>query len=101
MTANKMYKQYKKSGGTLVFKDWLDREKKKNFLNFEGQSTVPVNKPLTDSINQALDELHKESGLKTGLENKYIFGLNKNIWIAAGIATVIIVGVVVYNKTKK
>lgn len=101
MTANQMYRKYKNEGGTLTFKQWVDREKKKNFMSFDGQSNVPVNKPMTDSINQVLDELHKEAGLKTGLENKYIFGVNRNIWIVAGVVTVVVIGVVVYNKTKK
>lgn len=101
MTANQAYKEYKKGGGTLCFSEWLDREKKKMFLNFDGTSSVLENKPLTDSINKTLDQIRRQGGLKTGLENKYIFGVNRNVWIGIGVAAVVATAIIIIRKNKK
>jgi hypothetical protein len=100
-TANKIYKEYKKGGGTLTFKEWIDREKKKGFVNFEGSSFAPTNKPLTDSINATLENVHKQFGYQTKLENEYIFGLDRNLLIGAGVLAVVIGGIIIYHKTHK
>lgn len=101
MTANEAYREYKNDGGTLSFAEWIDREKKKSFLNFDGTVSVPVNKPLTDSINKTLEEIRRQGGLKTGLENKYIFGVHKNVWIGIGVVAVVATAIIVIRKSKK
>lgn len=101
-TANQLYREYKAGGGTLVFKDWMQREKEKKFLDFNNTQTVPVNKPLNDSIQNVLNKMQADAGYKTDLENKYIFGVNKKVWIGVGIGLVVIVGIVIiYNHHKK
>lgn len=87
-TANGTYKEYRKKGGTLGFKDWIQREKTKGFLNADGTATVPSNAPLTDSVASAIAELHIAGGEQTGLDNKYIFGINRNVLIVAGLVAV-------------
>lgn len=101
-TANQKYKEYKQGGGTLVFKEWIDRERKKNFLNLDGTVDVPINKPLTDSINAAIQDLNKAGGVQTDLENKYIFGINRKVLILAGVGIIVTVaGVIIYKKMHK
>lgn len=99
-TANSLYKQYKKTGGTLSFGNWIDREKKKKFLNFESnQTTIPTNKPLADSINNVLNNIHRDAGYRDTLENKYILGINKTALIVAGVLVLMGVSIFVYVKS--
>lgn len=101
MTANQLYKAYKKDGGTLSFAEFMSREKTKKFVNFDGESTVPENKPLSDSINQVLSKIHQQSGLKTDIENKYIFGIHRGVWIGAGIVGAGLIAWSIYKHSKK
>ena len=98
-TANQMYKQYKANHGTLTFKEWVTREKKKGFLNATGDSTPPVNQPLNDSIASVVDQLHQEGGEQSTLNSDYILGIPKRTLIITGIVgVVLIVGVIIYKK---
>jgi hypothetical protein len=99
MTANQAFKNYRKSGGTLPFAQWMDREKRKGFLNAIG--SVPTNRPLTDSIQQTLDEMHREGGYQDTASNDYILGVNKWIWIGLGVTAAAVIGFTVYQKMKK
>lgn len=101
--ANQLYKEYKAGGGTLSFKKWIDREKKKNFMNAIGDfgNEVPMNKPLTDSIQRTLDELHREGGYQDTLNKKYILGVNRNVMIGIGVVSVIGIGYLIYKQVKK
>lgn len=101
MTANQKYKKYKKDGGTLSFAEYIDREKKKGFINFDGQTSIPENKPLSDSISASLQKMHLAAGLKTQAENKYILGLHRNVWIGVGVVGVAAIAFVVYKNHKK
>lgn len=101
MTANKQYKEYKKTGGTLGFTEWINREKKKGFVNFDGSVSVPQNTKLTDSLNNVISDLRKKSGYKETVENKYIFGVHKSAWISVGIIGLCVAGYVVYKNKKK
>lgn len=101
MTANQLYRQYKKGGGTLSFAEFMSREKTKKFVNFDGQATVPENKPLSDSINQVLDKIHQQSGLKTGIENKYILGIHRGIWIGVAVLGTGLIVWSIYKHSKK
>lgn len=93
-SANRMWKE---SGTTLSFKDWLNREKSK-FINFNGgEASMIINKPLNDTIQETVSEIKKASGYKEKPENKTIFGINKNIVIAAG---VVVTALIVYKLLK-
>jgi len=97
-----MHKQYLKDGGQLGFKEWIGREKKKDFMNFDGQATVPINQPLTDSIYRTLDQLHRTSGYQDELSNEYWLGMKKtNLLIGTSIVVIAIIAVVAYKKGKK
>jgi len=101
-SANKQYKEYKASGGVLSFSQWIDREKKKNFVSFDGINEVPVNKPLNDSIQKVINDMHRSVGYKTDLEKKYVFGVHKNVWLGIGVGVVLLIGgYVVYQKRSK
>lgn len=97
--ANKMWKEYKQAGGTLSFAAWMDREKKKSFHNLTGNTNdIPENKPLTDSINQVLNEIHKNDGLQTTTSSKYVLGVNRNVMIAVGVTVAVVgVGLIIYH----
>lgn len=96
VTANQLYKEYKKSGGTLSFKDWMNDQKKE--YKATGSGNIPMNKPLSDSINQTLDSLHRQAGYKDTLSEEYILGIPKNVVYMIGIVlTVSIAGYIIYQ----
>lgn len=101
--ANQLYKEYKRSGGSLSFAEWIDREKKKGFVNAIGDSgnEIPVNKPLTDSIQKTLEQLHREAGYQDSLNKNYILGVNRNVMIGIGVVAVIGISYLIYKKVKK
>lgn len=102
LSANQMWKRQRAAGiTTLDFCSWLEREKAKAFFNETGPSAVPQNKPLNDSIQNILDQLHVEAGLKTKAGTDYILGINKKGLIITGVAvSALIVGIIVYKKMK-
>lgn len=97
-SANQMWKD---SGTTLSFKDWMNREKGKKFMNATGDSFVPTNTILNDSVQNAINAVHKEGGLQTTLTGKYIFGVNKKVWIGIGVGLVVITGIIIFKHTHK
>ncbi len=101
MTANAKYKEYKNQGGEMTFKDWLNWSKQRGFKNANGAAEVPVNKPLADSINKVINDMHRSAGYQSDLSNRYIFGIHKNYWIVAGVVTVGIIGYSIYKKKSK
>jgi len=99
--ANQIYwKEYRKQGGTLSFKEWMDREKKKGFVNLDGATGVPENRPLTDSIQKTLDAMHRGQGFQDQLGGKYVLGVHRTFWICLGVAAAATVGIIIYQKTK-
>jgi hypothetical protein len=99
-TANQQWKQYKKEGGQLGFSEWIDREKRKNFMNATGE--LPDNKPLNDSIQGTLDKMHRQEGFQDDLTSQYIFGIKKNYLIGAGLFLLVGgVALIVYKKQKQ
>jgi hypothetical protein len=98
-TANQLWRQYRDGGGPLGFKDWLNRDKKKDFLNFTGGQQIPVNKPMTDSINQVIDSLHRQSGYQDSANDNYWLGIPKSAFLVSG--AVILVGIALYFIYKK
>ncbi len=97
-TANQLYKEYKKKGGEDSFKEWMSREKKNSFLNYDGQ--VPENKALTDSVNQTLNNLYAvQPGYQDKPDNTHFLGLNKTYLVIG--ASIVVLGLaawVIYNK---
>jgi len=59
LTANQLFKIYKNEGGTLDFKAWLTREKKKGTFSADGS--------LSNEINNVLNDLRKKDVNKTVL----------------------------------
>jgi hypothetical protein len=103
-------KRWKESGSTLTFKEWIDRENKKN-NSFEGDFIPYKNanasglEPIGDNsvqqtINQANQELIDASGYKTNANKANVFGLNQGVLIFSGL---LIVGSLTYYfyKNKK
>jgi ABC-type dipeptide/oligopeptide/nickel transport system permease subunit len=97
-TANSEYRKYKREGGKLTFREWITQIKSGQ-LNYTG--TAPVNKPLTDSLNQVLSKIRGTDKLQTDLSNRYILGIDKNILIIAGVTAVVIGGIIVYKNISK
>lgn len=98
-------KRWKESGTTLTFKEWIDRENKKNegsedsFIPFDG---IQID---TSSIDKTLQEANQElklaGGYKTQQSPNKLFGLDKNIIILSGLLIVGSIGLYVYNKSKE
>jgi hypothetical protein len=97
--ANQLYKEYRFKGGTLSFAEWIDREKKKGFMNAIGE--IPANKPLTDSIQKTLDEMRRQAGYQDKPNEKYILGVNRGVVIGIGIVAACGVAFLIYKKVKK
>lgn len=99
-------KRWKESKSTLTFKEWIDRENKKNesvestFIPFDGIPALD-----TSSINSTLQEAKQDvlasGGYKEKPSTKTIFGLDKNILIFSGLLIVGSVGFYFYLKSKK
>ena len=109
-------KRWKESGSTLTFKEWIDRENKKNepfdgnFIPFAGDTKL--NSVGGDSIKQTIDEakqslaeakqgLVESSGYKTAKDNSTVFGLNKNVLIFSSLLIVGSLSFYFYSKYKK
>ncbi len=80
LTANQLWKQQIDAGQTdLAFLPWLEREKMKAFYSFDGDGSVkiPVNKPLNDSVQTTIRQLHEVAGEKTEAGTEYFLGIKK------------------------
>jgi hypothetical protein len=94
-------KRWKESGTSLSFKEWIDRENKKNepqgnFLPFESD----IRNQLQDAIrNEVGDELR--TGYKPTAENKKVFGLDKGVLIFSGILIAGSLGMYFYKRLKE
>lgn len=102
-------KRWKESGSTLSFKEWIDRENKKNepfegdFIPFQGETKI--NSVGSDSIKKVIDEAKQDlieaSGYKTSASSANVLGLNKGVLV---FSTLLIVGSLsfyFYSKYKK
>lgn len=102
-------KRWKESGSTLTFKEWIDRENKKNepfdgnFIPFQGETKL--NSVGSDSIQKTIDEAKQSlidaSGYKTTKDNNTVFGLNKNVIIFSSLLIVGSLAFLFYSKHKK
>lgn len=102
-------KRWKESGSSLTFKEWIDRENKKNesfdgnFIPFQGETKV--NSVGSDSIKQTIDQAKQDlidaSGYKVEANKSNVLGLNKGVLV---FSTLLIVGSLsfyFYQKYKK
>lgn len=96
-SANQRYKEYKANGGDMSFKNWVQQENELQFLNLTGGSFVAS----SDSLQNAITNLHKDAGLKTELEHKYIFGIDRRYIMAGSIVLVLLGGFLIYKNAKK
>lgn len=85
LTANQLYKQYKDEGGTLIFSDWLNREKTKGVF--------PLNGELNKEIETTLETYKKKDMKKT------VFGFPTSTLLIVG--GVIVAAIVVSQIMKK
>lgn len=83
-SANSLYKEYKNSGGTLSFKDFIQREKDKGVF--------PINLQLNEEVQQTLNEYRMKKQEKKPAE---ILGLPVNTLVIAG--SIIVIAVVTYK----
>ena len=98
-------KRWKESGTTLSFKEWIDRENKKdepsgNFLPFESNL-------IEQSLNQGKETSVRDTirsqvnyGYKPTATGKSVFGINNTIIIFSGILIVGSLGFYFFNKLK-
>jgi hypothetical protein len=104
-------KRWKESGSTLTFKEWIDRENKKNepfegdFIPFKQEEIAMVNAVGSDSISQTIEaakqDLIDASGYKSASSKSNVLGLNKGVLV---FSTLLIVGSLsyyFYQKYKK
>jgi hypothetical protein len=87
-TANKLYKEYKNEGGTLSFKDFIQREKDKGVF--------PLNIELNDDIQASL--ISYKQNKKEEDMNKKILGLPVKTLVIAG--SLILISLVAYKIIK-
>ena len=97
-------KRWKESGSTLTFKQWLDREDKKNdskssnFLPFDSPSLSQTQQQINDSIKSDIQNV--DIGINSNYqEDKTKFlGLDKATFVFAGI---LILGSLTYYFIKR
>lgn len=115
-------KRWKESGTTLTFKQWIERENKKeqskelNFISFEPENfsnniveDLDFRNTVGDEIlaqGQAeLDKLKVEMKINSGFKDKEdkskVLGLNKGVVIFSGVIIVASLGFYFYSKFKK
>lgn len=101
LSANQLWKQQVQEGRTtLDFLPWLEREKIKAFYSMNGDSSVkiPMNKPLNDSVQTTIRELHQAAGEKTEAGAEYFLGVKKQYLYGSVTALVVITFGVLIHK---
>jgi hypothetical protein len=79
--------QYKLSGSSLSFTDWLDREKSKGVV-------IPKS-GITDVFEKEMLDVLKEQKVEAPpKDSKRVLGLNKNILMLSGL---VVVGAIAYK----
>jgi hypothetical protein len=99
-------KQWKESGSTLTFKEWVDRENKKkdsmpsNFLPFDSSTSVgQTQQQIADSIKVDIQNSEDIMGAYRYNEDKSKFlGLDKTTFIFSGL---LIIGSLTYFFIKR
>ena len=90
-------KRWKESGSTLGFKEWIERENKKNSselqLPFEDVTTSYDVEPVVEKTQNFVGMVKEEDKSK-------VFGLNKNILIFSAFLIAGSLGYLAYKKLK-
>lgn len=101
LSANQLWKNEVHAGHTsLPFLDWLEREKTKAFFSADGDSSVkiPMNKPLNDSVQDAIKNMHTVAGEKTEAGTEYIAGIKvQYLYGSVAALAIITFGVLIYK----
>ena len=86
--------QYKLSGSSLSFTEWIEREKSKGVV-------IPQ-KGITDVYDKEMSEKQEEQSLdkQEPKSSKTILGLNKNMLMLSGLVIVGAIAYKVYTKRK-
>lgn len=102
LSANQLWKKQVDAGKTsLPFLVWLEREKTKAFYSIDGDSSVkiPVNKPLNDSVQTAIKNLHVAAGEKTEAGNEYFLGIKvQYLYGSVAALTIITFAILIHKK---
>lgn len=93
-TANQLWKEYRKKGGQLSFKQWIDLKNSASH-NF---TTAPA-KPITDTLQKEIDVLHRTAGFQDRLNKDYILGIPKTAFFMS--LGIVAIGTAVYFVYKK
>jgi hypothetical protein len=100
-------KRWKESKSSLTFKEWIDRENKKNesvqttFIPFDGIPAPDTSSSINSTLQQAQQDIQVASGYKDQPSKSTVFGLDKNILIFSGLLIISSVGFYFYVKSKK
>jgi len=89
-------KRWKESGTSLSFKDWIDRENKKNESN---SNFLPFESNIQDEIKETIGG-QVQTGYKPTASSNKVFGLDKGVLVFSGILIVGSLGFYFYNKLK-
>lgn len=110
-SANQLYRQYKKQGGVLDFKDWakvffmdiwekanrsLETDREGEFFNLAGP--IPVD---SGSLQTAVSGLQNAAGYQDQLQNKYILGIKSSYVVIGSIVLMAGTGFLIYHLLKK
>lgn len=85
-SANTIYKEYKAQGGTLSFKDFIEREKQKGVF--------PLNIKLNEEVENSIVQFEKQKEM-----DKKILGLPVKTVVIAG--SIIVLAIVITKVVKK
>ena len=93
-------KRWKESGSTLTFKEWIDRENKKeeSGKNFASFSATNPQDYIKDTLKNAETQL---SNPQTQEDTSSVLGLNKSVLVFSGMIIVGAIGIYYFTKLKK
>lgn len=122
-TATKSANQrWKESGTTLPFKEWIDRDNKKRQSEEEAGSFIPaplgtnanfagveaasikIDAPVIDTVqntlNESIQDIQQQAGLKQEQTGKTVFGLDTKILVFSSVLILGSLGYYLYKKRK-
>jgi hypothetical protein len=105
-TANQLYKEQKKKGQTtLSFTAWVEQQKSRNWMRFDGTSEIPIDEAINQEVQSGISNLNAEAGLQTTLNQNYYLGIPVQYikWgaVAVGVVMVVVIGRIIYKKSRQ